>query len=360
MSRAAKITVDLEAIRQNYRLARSLNTAGNAAAIIKADAYGHNAVKVARALQAEADAFGVACIEEGIELIEAGIQKPVLLLEGFFEVSELPYISEHGMWCAVHSLHQIEQIAQASLSKPVTVWLKMNSGMNRLGIHPDDYQAAFQRLQQLDNVSDIVLMTHFASSDELDKATTEQQLAVFNRASEGLDAPHCLANSAAVLAWQDARRDWMRPGLMLYGATPFPEAQEQADKLLPAMTLTSEVIAIRDVQPGECVGYGGNFVADKPTRVGTVALGYADGYPRHAVTGTPVWINGQRARIIGRVSMDMLGVDLTGIPDAGIGTEVEFWGRNVTAAEVATCCDTIPYTLFTGITRRVHKRYINE
>ena len=360
MSRAAKITVDLDAIRHNYRLARSLNTAGNAVAIIKANAYGHNAVKVAKALEAEADAFGVACIEEAVELVDAGIQKPVLLLEGYFEVSELDYISEHGLWCAVHSLAQIEQIAAANLKKPITVWLKMNSGMNRLGVHPNDYQAAFKRLEQLDNVSDIVMMTHFASSDELDKTTTDEQLAVFNKATEGLDAPHCLANSAAVLAWEDARRDWMRPGLMLYGATPFTVTQEQADKLIPAMTLTSEIIAVRDVQPGERVGYAGNFCAEQPTRVATVALGYADGYPRHAVTGTPVWINGHRSRIIGRVSMDMLGIDITGIPDADVGTEVEFWGKHVTAAEVAPYCDTIPYTLFSLITARVHKHYINE
>lgn len=360
MSRAAKITVDLEAIRHNYRLARSLNTAGHAVAIIKANAYGHNAVEVAKALETEADAFGVACIEEGVELVDAGIKKPILLLEGYFEVSELDYISQHGLWCAVHSDAQIEQIAQASLSKPITVWLKMNSGMNRLGIHPDDYQAAFKRLRQLDNVSDIVLMTHLFNSDELDQGDTETQLTVFNKAAEGLDAPHCLANSAGVLAWEDARRDWMRPGLMLYGATPFLDAQEHADKLIPAMTLTSEVIAVRELQAGETVGYGGNFRADKKTRVGTVAMGYADGYPRHAVTGTPVWVNGQRSRIIGRVSMDMLGIDLTDIKDAEIGTEVELWGKNVTAAEVATYCDTIPYTLFTGITRRVHKHYVNR
>lgn len=360
MSRAAKISVDLDAIRHNYRLARSLNSAGHAVAIIKANAYGHGAIEVARALEAEADAFGVACIEEGVELVDAGIQKPVLLLEGYFEVSELDYISEHGLWCAVHSLDQIEQIAQATLSKPITVWLKMNSGMNRLGVHPDDYQAAFKRLKQLDNVSDIVLMTHFFNADELALGDTEAQLAVFNKASEGLDAPHCLANSAAVLAWSDARRDWMRPGLMLYGATPFPETQENADKLIPAMTLSSKVIAVREVQPGETVGYAGLFCADKPTRVGTVAMGYADGYPRHAVNGTPVWVNGQRSRIIGRVSMDMLGIDLTDIEGADIGTEVEFWGKHVTAAEVATYCDTIPYTLFTGITRRVYKDYLNK
>ena len=360
MSRAAKITVDLDAIRHNYRLARSLNPTGKAVAIIKANGYGHGAVKIAKALENEAEAFGVACIEEGIELVEAGIKKPVLLLEGFFEASELDYISTNGMWCAVHSLEQIEQIAEAKLTRPVNIWLKMDSGMHRLGVHPDDYQQAYQRLRQLDNVADVVLMTHFSSADELDKSVTAEQIEVFRTATVGIDAPVSLANSAGTLAWDDARGDWLRPGIMLYGATPFPEAQENADKLIPAMTLTSEVIAVRDVPVGESVGYACNWTADKPSRVGTVALGYADGYPRHAVTGTPVWINGQRSRIIGRVSMDMLAVDLTDLPDAGVGTEVEFWGRNVTAVEVAPLCGTIPYTLFTGITRRVHKRYINE
>ena len=360
MSRAAKITVDLDAIRHNYRLARSLNPTGKAAAIIKANGYGHGAVKIAKALENEADAFGVACIEEGVELVEAGIKKPVLLLEGFFEVSELEYISANGMWCAVHSLEQIEQIAEAELIQPLNIWLKMDSGMHRLGVHPDDYQPAYQRLKALDNVADVVLMTHFSSADELDKSVTAEQIEVFHAATAGIDAPVSLANSAGTLAWDDARGDWLRPGIMLYGATPFPEAQENADQLIPAMTLTSEVIAVRDVPIGESVGYACAWTADKPSRVGTVALGYADGYPRHAVTGTPVWINGQRSRIIGRVSMDMLAVDLTDLPEAGVGTEVEFWGRNITAAEVAPLCGTIPYTLFTGITRRVHKRYINE
>ncbi|MEH6578692.1 MAG: alanine racemase [Amphritea sp.] len=360
MSRAAKITIDLDAIRHNYRLARSLNPQAKAAAIIKANGYGHGAVVVAQALEAEAEAFGVACIEEAVELVEAGIKKPVLLLEGFFEACELEYISEHGIWTAIHSLQQIDVLAEAKLSKPVNVWLKMDSGMHRLGVAPEDYQLAYKRLSALDNVADVVLMSHFASADDLGATTTQEQLSCFDQHTAGIDAPTSLANSAGVLAWSDARRDWLRPGLMLYGATPFEVAQENADKLIPAMTLTSEVIAVRDVQPGECVGYSGTWSSDKPARVGTVALGYADGYPRHAVSGTPVIINGQRAQIIGRVSMDMLAVDLTDIADADVGTEVEFWGKQLPAAEVATYCGTIPYTLFTGITRRVHKKYVNR
>ncbi|WP_261841682.1 alanine racemase [Aliamphritea ceti] len=361
MSRAAKIRVDLDAIRHNFSLARSLSPGSNAAAIIKANAYGHGAVEVAKALESEADAFGVACIEEGVELVEAGISKPVLLLEGFFESSELDYISANGMWTAIHSLQQIDVLAEAKLSQPVKVWLKMDSGMHRLGVAPADYQLAYKRLTELDNVSDVILMSHFASADDPSDAMTTQQLEIFDAHTQGIDAPSSVANSAGILEWGDARRDWLRPGLMLYGATPFEQSQENADKLIPAMTLVSEVIAVRDVQPGQTVGYSGTWTPEEGVaRVGTVALGYADGYPRYAGTGTPVLVNGQRSRIIGRVSMDMLAIDLTGIEGADVGTEVEFWGKNLKAAEIAGYCNTIPYTLFTGIQRRVHKEYINK
>ncbi len=361
MSRAAKIRVDLDAIRHNFRLARSLSPSSNAAAIIKANAYGHGAVEVAKALESEADAFGVACIEEGVELVEAGISKPVLLLEGFFEANELDYISANGMWTAIHSLQQIDVLAEAKLSNPVKVWLKMDSGMHRLGVAPEDYQLAYKRLTELDNVSDVILMSHFASADDPSDAMTTQQLEIFDAHTQGIDAPSSVANSAGILEWGDARRDWLRPGLMLYGATPFEQAQENADKLIPAMSLVSEVIAVREVKSGQTVGYSGTWTPEEGVaRVGTVALGYADGYPRYAGTGTPVLVNGQRSRIIGRVSMDMLAIDLTGIEGAGVGTEVEFWGKDLKAAEIAGYCGTIPYTLFTGITRRVHKEYVNK
>lgn len=358
MARAATATINLNALRHNYLLAKNASPEKNAVAVIKADAYGHGAIKVAHALADIADAFGVACIEEAVELRDAGITLPILLLEGFFTSDELHYISQNNLWCTIHSIDQIKIIADVQLPKPINIWLKMDSGMHRLGIQPDQYEAAFKKLKSLPHVAEVVLMSHFASADELQKSSTAEQIRCFDAITSKLDAPKSLANSAGTMAHPDAIRSWQRPGIMLYGATPFSKPQKIADRLQPVMSLTSEVIAVRDLLPGDAVGYGGTWVCDKPSRVGTVAMGYADGYPRHARNGTPVLVNGKRTQIIGRVSMDMLAVDLTDLPDAGVGSQVEFWGENLKASEVATYCDTIPYTLFTGITRRVHKIYI--
>ncbi len=357
MARAATATINLQAIRHNYNLAKSLAPEQKALAIIKADAYGHGAVAVANALSDIADGFGVACIEEAIELRDAGISLPILLLEGFFQPDELKRISQNNLWCAVHSLDQIDIIAQADLQTPMNIWLKMDTGMHRLGIAPQDYLAAYKRLTQLSQAGEIVLMTHFSSADEPELAVTTQQIQLFDSITQNLNAPQSLANSAGAMAYPDACRTWQRPGIMLYGATPFTAPQAIAEQLKPVMTLSSEIIAVRDLEPGAAVGYGGTWVCQQPTRVGTVAIGYADGYPRHARSGTPVFVNGQKSQIIGRVSMDMLAVDLTAIPDAAVGSYVELWGDTLAANEIATCCNTIPYTLFTGITRRVHKKY---
>ncbi|UTW12618.1 alanine racemase [Marinobacterium rhizophilum] len=359
MSRAAKASIDLAAIRHNYRLARSLAPNARAAAIIKANAYGHGAVKVAQALAAEADAFGVACIEEAMELRDAGIKQPVVLLEGFFDADELDYIARNGLWTAVHSEHQIDALAAADLPSPVNVWLKMDSGMHRLGIPPRDFHAAYTRLRALPQVGEITLMSHFACADDLAQDTTERQIAVFDQAVEGIDAPHSLANSPATLAWPQARRDWLRPGLMLWGATPFEVAQDEAAKLQPAMTLSTEIIAIHDLDVGDAVGYGASFICQRPSRIATIAMGYGDGYPRHAVSGTPVVVNGQRTVTAGRVSMDMMTIDITDIADAKIGDVVELWGRQLPVSEVAQFCSTIPYTLLTCLTRRVALEYHN-
>ena len=359
MSRAAKASIDLAAIRHNYRLARSLAPDARAAAIIKANAYGHGAVVVARALAAEADAFGVACIEEAMELRDAGIEQPIVLLEGFFEADELDYIARNNIWSAVHSEHQIDALAAAILPVPVNVWLKMDSGMHRLGIEPRHYQAAYTRLRALPQVADITLMTHFACADDLRLDITQQQIAAFDRAVEGIDAPHSLANSPATLAWPRARRDWLRPGLMLYGATPFAVAQDEAAQLQPAMTLTTEIIAIHELEVGDAVGYGASFICQRPSRIATIAMGYGDGYPRHAVSGTPVVVNGQRTVSAGRVSMDMMTIDITDIASAKIGDRVELWGPQLPVSDVAQFCGTIPYTLLTCLTRRVALEYHN-
>ncbi|MBU1332528.1 MAG: alanine racemase [Gammaproteobacteria bacterium] len=348
--RPARALIDLDALRHNYRLARELSGA-RALAVVKADAYGHGAVRCAQALEAEADGFAVACIEEALVLREAGIRAPILLLEGFFEADELALIEQHELWCVVHALWQIEAIERAHLHKPLQVWLKLDSGMHRVGLHPADYQAGYQRLLASGKVSKIVLMSHFARADELDCARSEEQLAVFEHARQGLSAEVSLRNSPAVLGWPQAPSDWVRPGIMLYGATPFEQVQAEAARLKPVMTLQSKIISVRELPAGEPVGYGARFVSERPTRVGVVAMGYADGYPRHAPTGTPVIVDSQRTRLIGRVSMDMLTIDLTDLPQAGLGSQIQLWGEQVLASEVAACAETIPYQLFCNLRR---------
>ncbi|MCP1416382.1 alanine racemase [Pseudomonas laurylsulfativorans] len=348
--RPARALIDLQALRNNYRIAREL-TGAKALAVIKADAYGHGAVRCAQALEAEADGFAVACIEEALELRAAGIGAPILLLEGFFEADELALIVEHDFWCVVHSLWQLEAIEKAALSKPITVWLKLDSGMHRVGLHPADYQAAYQRLLASGKVAKVVLMSHFARADELHEQASTDQVAVFEAARKGLSAEVSLRNSPAVLGWPQIHSDWVRPGIMLYGATPFEEANEVASRLQPVMTLESKVISVRELPAGEPVGYGAKFITPKPMRIGVVAMGYADGYPRLAPTGTPVLVAGQRSQLIGRVSMDMLCIDLTDVPQAGLGSTVELWGKNVLASDVAMAAGTIPYQIFCNLRR---------
>lgn len=356
--RPAQALIDLAALRHNYQLARQCS-GGKALAVVKADAYGHGAVICAQALQAEADGFAVACIEEALELRAAGITQPILLLEGFFEASELALIDQHQLWCVVHSLWQLDAIEQARFSRPLQVWLKLDSGMHRVGLFPEQYQAAYQRLQASGKVDKIVLMSHFARADELDCERTEEQLAVFNTAREGLQAEVSLRNSPAILGWPQVPSDWVRPGIMLYGATPFEQTQALAAQLKPVMTLQSKIISVRELPVGEPVGYAARFVAERPTRVGVVAMGYADGYPRHAPTGTPVAVDGQLTRIIGRVSMDMLTVDLTDLPQTGLGSRVELWGAQVLASDVAAQAQTIPYQIFCNL-RRVPRLYSGQ
>ncbi|KPC25354.1 Alanine racemase [Pseudomonas syringae pv. cilantro] len=353
--RPARALIDLQALRHNYQLARE-SSGGKALAVIKADAYGHGAVRVAQTLEAQADGFAVACIEEALELRAAGIRAPILLLEGFFEADELALIVEHDVWTVVHSTWQLEAIERAHPGKPLTVWLKLDTGMHRVGLHPSEYRAAYQRLLSTGKVAKIVLMTHFACADELNSPSSAEQCAVFEATCQGLAAETSLKNSPAVMGWPKIPSDWSRAGIMLYGATPFDQAQPLAKRLQPVMTLESKIISVRDLPAGEAVGYGATFVTDKPSRIGVVAMGYADGYPRHAPTGTPVQIDGQRSRLVGRVSMDMLCVDLTDLPQAGIGSRVELWGKAVLASDVAAQAGTIPYQIFCNL-RRVPRVY---
>ncbi|MDR1075255.1 MAG: alanine racemase [Xanthomonadaceae bacterium] len=350
--RPARALIDLAAFRHNYRLGREL-AGGRALAIVKADAYGHGSVECARAVENEADGFGVACIEEALTLRAAGIRAPILLLEGFFDADELPLISEYGLWTAVQADWQVQAIEAASLSRPLRVWLKLDSGMHRLGLAPEHYRDVYARLIASPKIAAVVPMTHFARADELDDPRTAEQAEVFAAIIDTLGTDsRSLCNSAGLLGWSPlGDGTWGRAGLMLYGISPFPQPHPVADRLKPVMRVESRIIAVRELGTGEPIGYGARFTTVRPTRIGVVAAGYADGYPQFAPNGTPVAIEGRPGQLIGRVSMDMLTVDLTDHPQAGLGSQVELWGGQVPAAELARRGGTSAYQLLCGLKR---------
>jgi alanine racemase len=351
MTRPARITVDTQALRHNHHVLRRLH-GGRVLAVLKANAYGHGAVACARAL-ADADGFAVAFGDEATALRAAGVNAPLLVLEGVFSVAELHTALRESWAIVVHHEEQLAMIERCEMPRrALDVWLKLDSGMHRCGFEPSAFRAAHARLMATGKVSSITLMSHFARADERESAFTAQQIASFDEACTGLPGARSLANSAGVLCWPAARRDWARCGIALYGAG----ADAQAG-LRPVMRVSSEIIAIRDIAAGEPLGYGGRFVATRPTRIGLVAFGYADGYPRSAPDGTPVAVEGQRVPLAGRVSMDMLTVDLTGLPSARVGSEVELWGRHVAVDEVAAHAGTVAYELLCNA-KRAPKRYV--
>lgn len=362
MSRPAKALIDLEALRHNVALAKSLAPRSHTMAIVKANAYGHGAVPMARAIEGMVPAFGVACIEEAIELREAGIRKPVCLLEGTFCADEIAVAAEQDFWLSVVNRDQLEAILAARINTPVKAWLCVDTGMHRLGIQPEEIAEIYARLTASANVAEgVVVATHFACADELDNDFTGRQR---NRLMQGLSAvpgsqqiPLSLANSAALLGWPECRADWNRPGIMLYGSSPFSRPHDLAAQLRPVMTLQTSIIALRDVPPGESVGYAARWHAHQPSRIATVAIGYGDGYPVHAPDGTPVLVNGQRCPMVGRVSMDMITVDVTALPEVSVGDDVVLWGEGLPVNEVAACAGTISYELLTRMPRRVPRIY---
>ncbi|NLR74617.1 alanine racemase [Leeia aquatica] len=355
MSRPAIADIHLDHLRHNYQLARRVH-GHRVLAALKANAYGHGAVPCAQALSGLADGFGVAAIEEALELRAAGITAPILLLEGFFDASELPLIAQHKLWLTVHHRWQVDALLAAELSQPLHVWLKLDSGMHRVGLDPQEYRAAHAALLASGKVSEMVLMSHFARADELDAEATRQQLALFQQCTEGLSGARSLANSPGLMGWPAAHSDWGRAGIMLYGSTPFPQSHPIANDLKPVMRLSSKVIGVRELAANEPIGYGGATLTSRPSRIGVVALGYADGYPRIARNGTPVAIDGQHSQLLGRVSMDMLTVDLTDLPACGLGSEVELWGPTVRVEQVAASAQTISYEILCNV-KRAHFRY---
>lgn len=350
MSRPLQATIDLGALRHNLAVVRRYAPHAKALAVVKANAYGHGMLRAAAALQ-DAEGFAVLRVEEGIALREAGHHQTIALLEGFFSPDELPLLAEYRLTTVIHNPASADMLARAKLASKIDILLKINTGMNRLGFTPEAFPGALQRLHSCPNVGNITLATHFARADE--GPGISAQLECFERTTQGLPLPRSLANSATLLRYPQAHASWVRPGIMLYGSSPFSDESAQQIGLRPVMTLTSRIIAVQNLQPGESVGYGGLFQAEHPTRVGIVACGYADGYPRHAPTGTPILVEGIRSRTLGRVSMDMLFADLTDIPAAGVGSPVTLWGKGLPVEDVAHAAGTIGYELLCALAQRV-------
>jgi alanine racemase len=345
--------IDTAALRHNLGVARHRTAGASVMAVIKANAYGHGVLQSAKAL-AEADGFAVARLDEGLALRAAGLANRVLLLEGVFGAEQLALAAQQRFDLMLHSAEQLDMLDAYAGSETIRAWIKVDTGMNRLGFRPEDFPSAHARLLRIAHIAaDPTLVTHLASADDCRDAKTTQQLAQFAAVTQGLPGARSIANSAGVLAWPTTRGDWVRPGLMLYGLSPFPSGTGTELGLRPAMSLQSEVIAVKPVRVGETVGYGGAWRAERDTRIAVVAAGYGDGYPRSTASGAPVQINGRRAPLVGRVSMDMITVDVTDLPAVSVGDPVVLWGEGVPAEEIAQHAGTIAYELICGVSQRV-------
>jgi alanine racemase len=353
MPRPLVATIDLSALRHNLSVARHHAQGAKTWAVVKANAYGHGLERAARAFSG---ADGLALIEpEGaVELRRLGWTKPIALLEGVFDEDDWMTVATHGLQSVVHCREQIDMLQTSGLSGPVDVWLKLNSGMNRLGFQPTAFRKAYGRLRSLPMVRDIGFLTHFANADDPDNQglSLAEQITCYEQTTAGLSGLRSLSNSAADLMHPAVSADWVRPGIMLYGATP-GGASAASFGLRPAMTLETKVIGLQKIEQGDAVGYGSTFIAEGPMTIAVVACGYADGYPRHAPTGTPILVNGVRTRIVGRVSMDMLVADANSIPDLRVGSTVTLWGNGLPIDDVAKAAGTIGYELMCALTRRV-------
>ena len=353
MKSLIRAIVDSAALRHNLARVRTTAPGSGVMAVIKANAYGHGLVPAAKAM-AESDGFAVARLEEGLALRRAGLANRILLLEGACGAEQLALAAQQDFDLMVHSIEQIEMLEGRAGSDVVRAWIKVDTGMNRLGFRVEEFAAAHRRLVGIANVApDPTLVTHLASADDRRDSKTTTQLQAFGTATAGVPGARSIANSAAMLAWPATRADWVRPGLMLYGVSPFPSGTGAELGLRPAMTLQSEVIAVKAVKQGETVGYGGAWRALRNTRMAVVAGGYGDGYPRSTGPGAPVLVNGHHAPLIGRVSMDMVTVDVTDLPVVAIGDPVVLWGEGVPVEDVARHAGTIPYELICGVSQRV-------
>jgi alanine racemase len=352
MSRPACAQIHLASLRHNLDRAKEAAPHSRVIAVIKANAYGHGLEPVAQALAA-ADAFAVVGLEEAITLRESGCDHRIVLLEGLFEAGDATLAAAYRLDVVVHAAHQLPMLERVPAGRRLDCWLKIDTGMHRLGFTPQHAPEAARQLSALAGVGAIRYMTHFARADEPDNRATTDQLASFNAVPRHAGTECTLANSAAILAWPASHAEWVRPGIMLYGSSPFAGRSAAELALQPAMTLRSKLIAVQARRRGEPVGYGGDWVCERDTCIGVVALGYGDGYPRHARSGTPVLVRGRRVALAGRVSMDMLCVDLGPDTQACAGDEVILWGDGLPVDEIAGHSGTIAYELLCGVNRRV-------
>jgi alanine racemase len=353
MMNTVTASIDVDALHHNLAVVRRHAPHSKIIAVIKANAYGHGLLQVANTL-VQADAYAVARLEEALVLRANAITKPILVLGGFFSAEALSLLAAQELQTTLHTWEQLALLERAQLPAPVRVWLKLDTGMNRLGVREQELPAFIERLGRCKNVvQPFHLMTHFSQSDEQDSQATQQQIESFKMLTAHLPGEKAMANSAGILAWPDSRSDWIRPGIMLYGASPFGGQLASDHGLRPVMTLKSQLIAIRKCKRGESVGYGAHWVAHRDTTLGVVAVGYGDGYPRMAPEGTPMLVNGRRVPIVGRVAMDMITVDLGPQASDQCGDEVILWGEGLPVEQVAEKIGTIPYELLTRLTSRV-------
>ncbi|MDH5228919.1 MAG: alanine racemase [Gammaproteobacteria bacterium] len=349
MTQAAEATIDLSALRHNLQVVKKHAPQAKIMAVIKANAYGHGMMSVAKALE-QADAFAVAHIEEAIQLREKHKQKPIVLLHGFANESELKRASALSLQCVIHDERQLSLLQ--AFSQKINLWLKLDTGMNRLGFSPNTIMQAYGLLKEDHKV--LGLFSHFANADQVDAKSNQQQLKLFHDTSLGPGLWRSMANSAAILTQAHSHYDWVRPGIMLYGASPFSDKSAQSLGLKPVMSLSSQVIAVKDLAKGQAVGYGSRWKAKENTRIAVIGLGYGDGYPRHAADGTPVVINGESFTLAGRVSMDMICVEIGSNASVNVGDSAILWGQGGPAINtVAQFAETIPYELSCRLTSRV-------
>ena len=354
-TRAAHALICHGALRHNVQRLRTLAPKANIMAVIKANAYGHGMLDVAKTLAlAGVDAFAVARTDGAIELRQAGITHRIAVLQGFFNEDELKAHAALGLEPVIHSAWQVDLLERIHPPVPIRIWLKVDTGMHRLGLLPEEFEGILQRLKACRSIEQpIPLMSHLANADALEDSFTQSQLSLFEDIHLTHPEEASVANSAGILGWDQAVREWIRPGISIYGVSPFPKRSAIDEGLQPVMTLRTRLISIKEVKAGTPVGYGGDWICPQPTRLGVAAIGYGDGYPRLARAGTPVLINHQKAALIGRVSMDMITLDLTPLKDSKVGDLVTLWGDGLPVETIADAAGTIPYDLLCGVTRRV-------